>query len=257
MEITTYRPDDVLTPFVERYMIIRSEHGTDNHILPDTSVVMAFRLSGRISYREKEETNDLPQSVVTGLRNSSRRIRYATKSAALLVVFREGGAAVFLREPVHELFGLHIPADCLTPRSILAETEEKLAGAVHDRQRIAVVEQFLLSRLHEPGPDRLIRHSIQKIRSAGGIIKIRDLLADIPLSRDPFEKRFRKIVGTSPKQFAGIVRLRHVIKNYSQKKSLTETAYSAGYFDQAHFIKDFKSFTGQTPKAFFDSPSFW
>lgn len=257
MNITTYPPGDVLTPFVEKYMIIRSNHGTKNHILPDTSVVMAFRLSGRISYCEGEEIYDLPRSVVTGLRNSSRRIHYAKQSAALLVVFREGGAGAFLKEPVHKLFGLHIAVDNLVACNKLDEIEEKLAESVHDRQRIAIVEQFLLSRLNESEPDRLICHSIQKIRSVGGMIKIKDLVEDIPISRDPFEKRFRKIAGTSPKQFAGIVRLRFIIENHSQKKTMTETAYSAGYYDQAHFIRDFKSFTGQTPKVFFDSPSFW
>lgn len=229
----------------------------ENHLIPDTSVVLAFRLSGRISHREGGDHNELPRSVITGLRNSSRQIRYAKQSAALLVVFREGGAGAIVREPVHELFGLHIPAEYLFSRSKLDETEEQLAKALNDRQRITVVEQFLLSQLNKPEPDRLIRHSIQKIKSVNGIIKIKDLVADLPLSRDPFEKRFRKIAGTSPKQFSGIVRLRHVIENHSHDKALTETAYSAGYYDQAHFIKDFKSFTGQTPTAFFDSPSFW
>lgn len=229
----------------------------ENHLLPDTSVIMAFRLSGRISHREGDGHNNLPRSVITGLRNSSRQIRYAKQSTVLLVVFREGGARAFVKEPVHELFGLHLPAEYLISRSKLDETEEQLTEALHDRQRVAVVEQFLLSQLNEPEPDRLIRHSIQKIKSVNGIIKIRDLITDLPLSRDPFEKRFRKIAGTSPKQFSGIVRLRHLIETHSQEKTLTETAYSAGYYDQAHFIKDFKSFTGQTPTDFFDSPSFW
>ncbi len=133
----------------------------------------------------------------------------------------------------------------------------KKNSPINDRQRIAVVEQFLISQLNEPEPDELIRYSIQKIKTENGIIKIRDLIADLPLSRDPFEKRFRKIAGTSPKQFSGIVRLRHLIENHSQDRTLTETAYSAGYYDQAHFVKDFKSFTGHTPKDFFNSPSFW
>lgn len=238
-------------------MIISSEYGMENHLLPDTSVVMAFRLCGRISFREGGMENSIPRSVVTGLRNSSRWISYSEQTAALLVVFNEGGAAAFLKEPVHELFGLHIPAELLVSGNKSHETEEKLAGAVNDQQRLAIVERFLLSQFNENQEDKLIRLSIQKIKSANGIIKIKDLITELPVSRDPFEKRFRKITGASPKQFSGIIRLRHVIENHSQEMTLTETAHSAGYFDQAHFIKDFKSFTGQTPKAFFDCPSFW
>lgn len=258
MNLETYPPSDFLKPFVDKFMIIRSEHGMENHIVPDTSVVMAFRLSGRISLQEDDggET-ELPRSVVTGLRNSSRRINYANHSAVLLVVFHEGGAGAFMRKPVHELFGLHLPAEYLLSRSHLSKTEDQLAETVNTRQRISLVENLLFSQLKEPQADRLVTHSIQKIKSVNGILKIQDLIEDLPVSRDPFEKRFRRFTGTSPKQFSGIVRLRHIIENHSRDRTLTETAHSAGYFDQSHFIKDFKSFTGQTPKTFFASPSFW
>jgi AraC-like DNA-binding protein len=58
-------------------------------------------------------------------------------------------------------------------------------------------------------------------------------------------------VGTSPKKFASIVRLKHVIHQYNPDHSLTELAYEAGFYDQAHFIKEFKLFTGATPEKFF------
>jgi AraC-like DNA-binding protein len=65
------------------------------------------------------------------------------------------------------------------------------------------------------------------------------------------EKRFRQAVGTSPKKFASIVRFKHVIQRYDSGRSLTELAYEAGFYDQAHFIKEFKIFTGDTPEGFF------
>jgi AraC-like DNA-binding protein len=53
------------------------------------------------------------------------------------------------------------------------------------------------------------------------------------------------------------VRLRKVIDTYDPATNLTEAALTAGYFDQAHFIKDFRSFTGQSPQEFFKSPLYW
>jgi methylphosphotriester-DNA--protein-cysteine methyltransferase len=64
------------------------------------------------------------------------------------------------------------------------------------------------------------------------------------------EKRFRNIVGASPKKFASIVRLQNVVKNYTSGESLTHTAFESGYYDQAHFIHDFKQFTGDSPQKF-------
>lgn len=257
MNLETYPPSDILKPFIKTFMIIESKEGTVNRILPGTSIVMAFRLKGRVIARDKGDESSLAPSVVTGLRNTSRLIDYSRKSATLLVIFNEGGAALFFDEPLHKMFGLHIPMDSLISRRKLEETEEKIAEAQNNRRKIMIVERFLRSQMKDPQPDSLIHHAIQKIKSAGGDIRIGDLVTELPISLDPFEKRFRRIAGTSPKQFSRIVRLRNVINSYSENKSLTETAYASGYYDQSHFTKDFKSFTGQSPKKFFASPTFW
>jgi AraC-like DNA-binding protein len=99
--------------------------------------------------------------------------------------------------------------------------------------------------------------ALQKINTSHGTVRINVLARELNISQDPFEKRFRRMVGTSPKQYSSIVRLKNVIASYRQNKNLTAAAYDAGYFDQAHFIKDFKSFTGQTPLNFFKSSSYW
>jgi AraC-like DNA-binding protein len=72
-------------------------------------------------------------------------------------------------------------------------------------------------------------------------------------SRRQLERRFANTVGLSPKQLAKIIRLQHTLKNLEQKQfnNLASLAVENGYFDQAHFIKDFKEFTGITPKQFY------
>ncbi len=89
-----------------------------------------------------------------------------------------------------------------------------------------------------------------------GIVKIKELANSLYISNDVFEKRFRKIVGTTPKQFSSIVRLKSAISQKQQNQSFSDIAFNAGYFDHPHFNKDFKLFTGQTPTDFFKSPSF-
>lgn len=112
-------------------------------------------------------------------------------------------------------------------------------------------------KLNKPKPDFLVLEAIQKIQFHRGDIRIKKLIADLHISRDSFEKRFRRLAGTSSKQFSSIVRLRSVIENHSQGETLTDTALTAGYLDQAHFIKDFKTFTGPTPQNFFKSSAYW
>ena len=59
------------------------------------------------------------------------------------------------------------------------------------------------------------------------------------------------------KQFAFITRMRSVVNGAWKNERFTDIALDAGFFDQAHFNKDFKLFTGQTPKAYFGSPAGW
>jgi len=250
MKITRYIPVKALQPFIKTFMIIESDQGMENKILPDTSLVMAFRLRGKIT----DSAETLSASSITGLRNAPRLISYSKGAATLLVTFTEGGAAAFFPLPLHELFGNSIPLDNFMPTY---EIEDQLMSAGGNEARISIIQHFLLSRLKFPHSDALILSAIQQIKNTNGGLRIKDLSADLYISQDAFEKRFRKITGTSPKQFAGIVRLKSIIAQYSDTTSLTGIAHAAGYFDQAHFIKTFKSFTGQTPQSFFTTPARW
>jgi AraC-like DNA-binding protein len=130
------------------------------------------------------------------------------------------------------------------------EVEEKLAIATTDKQRIKIVGQFLLSQLKDIETDKLIIEAVKLIYQSKGTIRVKELNEKLFISQSPFEKRFRKVVGTTAKKFASIVRFNSVLDNMSETKSLTEICYENNFFDQAHFIKDFRQFTGDTPEKF-------
>ncbi len=257
MKLERYIPTNGLQPSVKAFMLVESQAGMVSNILPGTSVTLAFRCAGTVADVADAARDSLPVSVITGLRKTARQLEYAKDTATLVVQFSDTGAAAFFREPLHELFGVSVALDALIPRRKLDEVEDRLAAAGSSARRFAVVEHFLLAQLQAPDADRLIGKAVEDIQCAHGDIRIKDLVAGFPISQDAFEKRFNRVVGTSPKQYARIVRLRSLIDHYRPTSSLTDAALAAGYFDQAHFIKDFKAFTGKTPTAFFQSPAFW
>jgi AraC-like DNA-binding protein len=257
VQLQRFSPTDRLKPFIKGYLIIASEHGMDNRILPDTALVMALRFRGEIAFTDRTQRENMPTATLTGLRHAARLVHYAQQTAILLVQFHDGGAAAFFRHPLHILSNQSTALSDLLPRDAVAALEDQLCVATSHPQRIALAEQFLLSQLHEPTQDNVVRAALQHIHAAQGTARIGDIVKDLPLSRDAFEKRFRRVVGTSPKQFSIVVRLRHVIDTHAAGDSLTDAAYRAGYFDQAHFIKDFTAFTGQTPGTFFATKQSW
>lgn len=257
MNMESYLPSAILSPYVSAYLIIESKDGMENRVMPDTAVVMSFRFGGKVMTGDGGEATDLPVTALAGLRRTSRLLHYAPGTGNVLVKFREGGATAFFKTPLHELFDTHESLDQLVQRHKIREVEERLYEAKNNLQRIAIVEQFLIAALSSRQPDLLIRNAVQQIKTAAGHVKIKSLAADLYISQDAFEKRFRRSVGTTPKQFSAIVRLRHLLDHFPEADSLTEAAYDAGYYDQAHFIKDFRAFTGQTPQAFFQQATWW
>ena len=125
-----------------------------------------------------------------------------------------------------------------------------MAIANSDRLRIQIVERFLVSQLKDIHTDKLIVEAVKLIYQTKGTIRIKELNEKLFISQCPFEKRFRKVVGTTAKKFASIVRFNSVLDNLNHIKSLTEICYENNFFDQAHFIKYFKHFTGDTPENF-------
>lgn len=257
LKVEQYQPSAQLKRYIKTFLIIGSDQGTDNRLLPDTSIVLAFRLKGSITDKSNGNDSKLPSAAITGLRKSPRFLSYGQETASLLVIFKEGGAATIFKEPLHELFGKSLPLDEILPKSQLDAVEEQLFEAADHRKRVDIVEQFLLTRLDERRADQMILHAIQKIKQAGGNIKMKNLAGEMAISLDPFEKRFRRITGISPKQFADTVRFRNLIGQFSASESLISLALEAGYFDQAHFIKDFKTFTDMSPQQFFKTESWW
>ena len=257
MNFHEYLPTASLKPFISKYLIIESDGELVNRIFPDTSLVMAFRLKGKTSYLSAHETNTLPVITLSGLRKTGRLVNYSENAGNLLVIFKEAGAGALIKEPLHELFDESITLCDLSGYHDLSMIEDQLSAATNHVQRIQCVEQFLLSRLLNHKADHLIAAAIEKIHRAKGIIRVKELAETLCISQDAFEKRFRRMAGVSPKQFSFIVRMKAVIGNGIREHTLAETAFNAGYFDQPHFNKDFKLFTGQTPTEFLRSPARW
>jgi len=257
MKVTEYYPINILKPFVKVIKIIECGDGEiQNRVLPNTSLSMAFCIIGQNSYTMDSGNFILPKSVISGLRKSVRLINYSKNTSTIIVLFNENGAGAFFKVPLHRLFEESISLDNIVNPSEIRDTEELLCGAKTNFQRVKIIEQFLLNNLINRKPDTLISDAVAKIHQANGNIRM-SKLADLHyISSDAFEKRFRKNIGSSPKQFASIVRMFSIISQKENRRILG-IALDAGFYDQAHFNNNFKLFTGQTPTEFYKTGTFW
>jgi transcriptional regulator GlxA family with amidase domain len=162
------------------------------------------------------------------------------------------GAAAFLRPPLEEFAGSTINlAGVLGRPEELDRLHEQLAGAPHHRRRIKLLENFLRTHIRVSAPDPLVTAAVDWLERDTEAKRIAELTRYIGLSQSALERRFRRTLGISPKRFASIVRLRRAVRLRAGGADLTTISQAAGYFDQAHFIHDFRRATGRPPETFF------
>lgn len=251
MKFQTYIPCDILKPFVKSFAIQETTEETTYKVLPDTGLVIGFQYRGKLSRLQDEIETPLSISGVSGLADHSRIFKNSANIGTVLIFFKEAGAIPFFKQPLHELFRESVSLDNFMLRSELLCLEEQLAEAKTDAKRIAVIEHFLINRMTNTEPDKLVLAALALIHKSKGNIRIKEMLEQLNSSQSPLEKRFRQAVGTSPKKFASIVRFKNIIQQHNLSNSLTMLGYENGFYDQAHFIKEFKTFTGDTPEKFF------
>lgn len=243
-------PSELLKPYIKCFVLSESDEEQSYKVLPNTSFVIGIQYRGRLAQISGGAETPLAAAGITGLQDSFRIFKNDAHTGTLLIYFTDTGAAGFISQPLHELFGQSLALDHFFSPSLLNQLREQLTAATTDLERLQTAELFLIAQLREVSTDPLVNAAITAIRQSQGAIRIKDLAARLNTSHSPLEKRFRRIVGTSPKKFAAIVRLQNLIQ-LAPATSLTETGYQAGYYDQAHFIRDFKNFTGETPEKFF------
>ncbi|HEY5368851.1 MAG TPA: helix-turn-helix domain-containing protein [Hanamia sp.] len=243
-------PTDRLKPYIKYLAISENSDEHTYKVFPSTGIVIGFQYKGQLAALQDNTKITLNKAGITGLSDSFKIFKNSTNIGTILVFFSETGITHFSNNPANELFNQSISLDNLFDKDLVTQTEEKLSNAKTDNERIKIVELFLLAELKEREKDKLIVEAVKLIYESKGAIRIKELNEKLFISQSPFEKRFRKIVGTSPKKFSSIVRFNAVLNNLGNIKSLTELCYEHNFFDQAHFIKDFKQYTGDTPKNF-------
>jgi len=211
MKFQVHLPCDQLLPYVKHLIVSENEHANTYQILPDTALVIGFQYRGKLAYLTDDQTHQLATAGITGLRDTYRVFQNMTGVGSVLVVFRENGAARFLRHPLHELFGESLPLEHFFDVNVLSELEEKLVTSIGDHERIKLVEHFLIEHLNARPADLLVNCALEYIHQTKGTIRMSELASLLHTSASPLEKRFRQAIGASPKKFATIVRERNVL----------------------------------------------
>jgi AraC-like DNA-binding protein len=174
----------------------------------------------------------------------------SNNSNAITITFKPYGAYALFGIPQHHCLDQNIDATALFPEI------KSIVSAITDfcdqpKQCISIIENFLLKKLAGDNAfaDKRIIYACNAIAQRGGNLSVKDLAHFTAMSSRSLELHFKEKVGLRPKLFSRILRFSDTIHYIRRTQSVDwqEVSFRFNYFDQAHFIREFKYFFGTTP----------
>lgn len=238
-----YAPKPTLQNFVNCYWSLQVTENAieiDYKVLPDGCVDFIF------------ESFSGASGMLIGSMTKAVSVSLRPKAQFFGVRFRPGGASPFVEFSLKEATDAQLKLE-----DVWRDTDAELASIASSgevKHQIVMMEKFLEKKLiRSDSLNPKIQAAVDFLCSHDGNCSIDVLSKTLEMSRQHLNRIFTEAVGLNLKTFARIVRLQSALKRArrSPSKDWVDLALESGYYDQAHFISDFKILTGTTPTKFF------
>lgn len=258
MNFRIHIPAPPLADFVEFFWYYEGDarpHALER-VLPSATVEMIINLRDdrlysydRHDYRQTETHSGI---LISGPRSEYEIIDTACQALVMGIGFKAGGAFPFFGVPVCELYDIDLSLDTVWGRDGV-DMRERLLEAGTIEARFTILEKALLAR----SPLLATRHpavdfALKRLRTVSQATKLSEMIDEIGMSQRRFIQLFREGVGMTPKLFHRVRRFRESLQRIESGRDVewADLALSCGYYDQAHFIRDFRAFSGINPSTY-------
>jgi AraC-like DNA-binding protein len=254
--LNEYIPCQQLKPFVELFwegsFNLYATKPLSMQMIPTGCIELIIHLNDLHCDLEKDNTwSQSPDYMIMGLYTKPYEIRFKDFVNVFAIRFKPEG--------IFNIFG--VPASLLMDRYedmslILGKEFEDYSLKIKEETSVHTMiqrtENYLLKNLLSNKINmNYVNLAANLIRSTKGV-KIKDVSSRLCISKRQLEREFKEKIGISPKHYLRIIRINEVLRLLNKGKviDLTSVTYHCGYFDQSHFINDFKRLTGQKPTIF-------
>ena len=250
-------PQLPLAQFVENIWYVESSDPgyPREKILPDGAIELIIDLDTRPKKIFESETSEkfryCRKAWISGER--TQYIIIGTENSAMIGIrFRPGGAYPFFRFPISELSEAVTDLDLIWG-GLVSEIRDQLLELKTPEEKILRLESFLLLQAKRSlEPNRVITYAVSRLQQSPQFLAIRDLANTIGITQKHLISQFERIVGLRPKSFARVCKFQRVLSLIEQQQEIDwiRMANDCGYYDQAHFIKEFQAFSGLNPSTY-------
>ncbi|AEV99486.1 hypothetical protein A4D02_26970 [Niastella koreensis] len=252
MRDKVFYPSGVLSRYVKYYWTCAHDRDALEVMYPTGCVELCIDITDGATIRHRgSQSVPVPRLEVLGHWTIPTRATIKKGNTCLITRFQPFAGALFFPNPIAEFTNESIDLfDVLNKEC--SEFYNRLMEQPLLEQKVTVLEAFLVNRLERAqknqekiGLVEVLCHSISHQEDS---FDMRRLAAETGFSVRYIQKLFQHYVGISPNSFHSVQRFNKSLQLVrSADMSLTNIAYECGYYDQAHFIREFKSYTGLTP----------
>jgi len=258
MTYLTHVPGPPLSRFIDLLWLFdgRSQGNRKERVLPsgEMQIIVTLREESLRMYdrdnADRYET--IRGSLLSGAQSEYTIIDAPLRNSLMGVHFRPGGAYPFFPLPAGELQNTAVPLDALWGAQ--AETlRSRLLEARTPLEKFATLEQTLLKHLMQPAElHSAVAFALREFGANPGSSTVSSVTERLGLSANRFIEVFRDQIGLTPKVFCRIKRFQLALARIraQEKVNWPAVALDCGYFDQAHFIHDFRAFSGINPSTY-------
>jgi len=226
-------------------------------VVPDGSVYLIFELDGMPRFEIDSRTlkkSERTRAWISGMQTNYITISALPDSEMFVIKFKPYGAFPSFNCRLSELNNRVVDAEKIFGESVF-ELRDKLLKTSTYMDKIGLVEAWLSSRFNQKNyPKDFIVSACNKMKNDPSLEfnSIAGLISEAKVSKKHFVSLFKKYVGLTPKQLQRIFRFNEILSSIQKEDKVrwVQIALNCGYYDQAHFIKEFKEFCGTNPSKF-------
>ncbi|MDB5003709.1 MAG: hypothetical protein JWQ34_1934 [Mucilaginibacter sp.] len=260
MEFRKFSPSDILKPYVKHYYIFKSDLNIEfeDTVFPSGDMEMIFNLGeGTWESAVNNQFLKTPPIELWGQITKPLSIKSKGRHTMLGVKFFTHSAAYFFNDSIN-VFNDQIIDLSAVIGSCIQTLHNQLFEAKTDEDKIALIENFLWQKLsaNERRSFQInkVAHILASIKNVSPDNNFGHIASKHGITSRYLHKLIYQHTGLSPTSFNKINRFQFSLNLVAKNEQpLTTIAYHSGYFDQSHFIRDFKLFTGVTPSAYAES----